>query len=123
MLLRYLLVQKLTAVLTENLLLIACVLADPIRFGFAQSDPLTYAAYFSRAFIVATTFQVFLHLMDVYDFRVKLPRAEFIKRLCQGVLLGATIVSGLNLAIPALTAGFGSIAVILFRFVVMVTVW
>jgi sugar transferase (PEP-CTERM system associated) len=123
MLIRYLIVQKITAVLAENLLLVTVVLLDPIRSGIEDGGGFAVALYVARALFLVTTFQVFLHLMDVYDFRVNASRWDFTKHLGKGILLGGIFVAAVHFAVPALTTGFGRTTILVFRMSAVVVVW
>src|SRR5262249_10102806 len=91
-LLRYLAVHKFAAVVAETAIAIVCFMGDAFPVG---TDGLTwkyFASWIGTAFIVAVTFQIFLHLRDLYDFQAKPSSPDFLMRLGQALLLASLVL-------------------------------
>src|SRR5262249_2966897 len=91
--------------------------------GIGADGLVAYGPYLLRASVLVVTFQAFLHLMDVYDFRVNVTRWDFLKHLIKGVLLGGIVVFGLHLVVPSLQFGVVSIGTIMLRISAVVAIW
>src|SRR5436190_952936 len=104
--LRYLAFQRVGAVIVEHALLIVCVLLNVSHFGMT---PTAHAV--SVAFIVAVTFQLFLHLRDVYQFGKRFTSMEFAMGFGQAILFASAVLSLLHLISPRLFIGSGNMPV------------
>jgi sugar transferase (PEP-CTERM system associated) len=104
--LRYLSFQKFGAVILENALLIGCVLTLQLRT--VSLTPESLPLFLCKAFVIAITFQLFLHLKDGYEFGTKPWEPRFIFGLGQAVLLACALLSMVHVIIPALILGSGS---------------
>jgi sugar transferase (PEP-CTERM system associated) len=100
--LRYLTLHKLGLVLLENALLMVCVLWENIQQRTSHAGFYDYAGSVGGAFVFAITFQIGLHLLDAYDFRVTHSQLDFSLRLAQGIALGCLVSWLLWSVIPAL---------------------
>jgi len=118
-LLRYLAVHKFAAVIAETVIAIVCLMgvAPPVRTG--NSDWRYLVSWFGSALIVALTFQVFLHLRDVYDFQDKPSSPDFLIRLGQALFLASTIVIVANHFFPGIVVRFSTLV----RVSVVLSLW
>jgi sugar transferase (PEP-CTERM system associated) len=123
LLFRYLAFHKLGAVLVENGLVVTCVLADVGTANFVEPAPRYFAAWFFRAFVIAMTFQVCMHLRDVYDFRAKPSTPEFLFRLGQALTMACLTISAGAFAVRQLAPPPISLRQDLFRITVLLAVW
>jgi len=119
-LIRYLAFQRLGAVVIEHALLVACVLTLRLQTAVPQS----YAASLGTAFVVAITFQIFLHLKDVYEFETKpLWAPRFVLRFGQAVFLACSLLLILHQFIPGFVAAPADFVLLLFLSSFVVTIW
>src|SRR5262245_6301895 len=99
---RYLSFHKLGAVILENVLVVTCIMLG-VGLGTSDEPPLRYyTAWLGRAFFIALTFQILMHLRDVYNFRAKLSTREFLYRLVQALTMGYLAVSGVAYGIQSI---------------------
>src|SRR5215471_1629088 len=98
--LRYLAFQKVGAIVFEHALLITCVLLNLWARGPFEPTVETILASFCRAFVVAVTFQLFLHLKDSYEFGTKPFAPRFLWGFDQALVFACTLVFTVNLVIP-----------------------
>src|SRR5215467_7987369 len=89
----YLTFHKLGSVILENFLVVTCIMLDVGLANLADRPAMYYTTWFTRAFIIALTFQILMHLKDVYDFRAKPSTPEFLYRLFQTLILGCVVVA------------------------------
>lgn len=90
--LRYLAVHKFAAVVAETVIATVCLMGDAVP---AETGVLSWrylVSWFGSAFIVALTFQMFLHLRDVYDFRANASSPDFLVRLGQALFLASAVL-------------------------------
>jgi sugar transferase (PEP-CTERM system associated) len=118
--LRYLSFQKLGAVILEHILLIACVLSLQLHTSVASASP---ALFLCQAFVVAGTFQMFMHLSDGYEFGTKPWEPRFILGLCQAVLLACAVLSVGHVIIPNLLLGNGRFVLSLLVISLVLAAW
>src|SRR5262245_25871736 len=118
-LLRYLAVHKFAAVVAETVIAIVCLMgvAPPERTG--NSDWRYVISWFGSALIVALTFQVFLHLRDVYNFQDKPSSPDFLIRLGQALFLASTVVIVVNHFFPGIVVRFSTLV----RVSVVLSLW
>ena len=95
----YLTFHKLGAVILENFMVVMCIMLDVGFANFTDPPALYYTTWIARALIVALTFQAFLHLRNVYDFRSKPSTPEFLLRLFQALVMGCAVVAAAAVAI------------------------
>src|ERR1051326_8900410 len=115
LLLRYLAFHKLGLVVLEHALLIACILIDAGRKAPADWTPSYVAVWCVRAFIVAMTFQMFLHLRDAYDFRVRASALNVLSRVGQAVVMANAVLVFIYVISPAVLFAGISVALVLVR--------
>jgi sugar transferase (PEP-CTERM system associated) len=123
MLLRYLKVHKLSAVLIENVLLVGYVLLGPNGRYADPSEPYLHLASLGRAFVFITAFQALMHLLSVYDFRVKLSWSVFLRRLVQGILLACAVTSLLHITVPSLLPASSGLPALLIGVSITLMLW
>jgi sugar transferase (PEP-CTERM system associated) len=119
--LRYLSFQKVGAVILEHALLMACVLMLKPNTGSAASG--SPALFVAQAFVIAFTFQMFLHLRDGYEFGAKPWDPKFVLRVGQAVLLACAVLSLVHVIIPGLILGSGRFALTLLITSLVLAVW
>jgi sugar transferase (PEP-CTERM system associated) len=122
-LLRYLTFHKLGAVLIENALLMTCALFDTISNDPVSSDLHSYATSLGRGFIFAAAFQVGLHLRDAYDFGLQSSLGHIAIRFIEAIALACLAISTLYFAIPGLSVGADSLAILFLRAAAVLAVW
>lgn len=118
--LRYLVFQKFGAVILEHALLISCVLMNA-----SQPSPqsaLTYTLLVLKAFVVAMTFQIFLHLRDAYQFGTR-PDRQFLVRFGQALLFACGVLTIVHLIVPALLVPRRELVVILASNSLFLPIW
>src|SRR5262245_20632524 len=98
-LLRYLTVHKLAAVVAETIIAIICLMGDAAS---AKTGDASWQYLFGSALIIAVTFQMFLHLRDVYDFRAKPSSPDFLIRLGQALFLASAVIIVANHYFPGI---------------------
>jgi sugar transferase (PEP-CTERM system associated) len=121
--LRYLAFQKVGAVLLEHALLITCVLMSPLQVGSGTHSPESYVSSLCKAFTVAITFQLFLHLRDAYEFGAKPLAPKFLLGFGQALLLASAILFVIHLLIPGLMLGQRDLALTIASVSVVLTMW
>lgn len=119
--LRYLSFQKVGAVILEHALLIACVFAMQLRT--LAVAPGSLALFVFQAFVVAVTFQMFLHLSNGYEFGTRPWERKFILGLGQAVLLACALLSMVHVIIPDLMIGRGRFALTLLVISLVLASW
>src|SRR5207244_10610118 len=90
-----------------------------------SSNP-SLAAYpqtFCKAFAVAITFQVILHLRDAYQFGTKPLAPEFLNGFGQALLLAWSVLFIISLSAPTLTIAPAPLTAILLSITVLLTTW
>src|SRR5262245_42004725 len=122
MLLRYLTLHRVGLVLAEHALLMAAVLLSFSREVAAPLKPYDYAAVLGRAFFFTGTFQIFLHLRDAYDFRIRHSKLDFSIRLVQGIVLASLVILLLYFVLPALAVVQHSFVLVI-EVCVLLAVW
>jgi sugar transferase (PEP-CTERM system associated) len=121
--LRYLAFQKVGAIVFEHALLITCVLLNLWARGPFEPTVETILASFCRAFVVAVTFQLFLHLKDSYEFGTKPFAPRFIWGFDQALVFACTLVFTVNLLIPDVILRRDSLARTLISISLVLTTW
>jgi sugar transferase (PEP-CTERM system associated) len=116
--LKYLAFQRVGAVIVEHALLVVCVLLNVSHFGVALA-PHTI----SVAFIVAVTFQLFLHLRDVYQYGKRFTSIEFAAGFGQAILFASAVLCLLHLIKPGLFIGPGNMPVMLLTTSLVLMSW
>ena len=91
---RYLAVHKIAAVAAETVIAIVCLMGDAVPVWTGVSSWGAFLSWFGSAFLVAVTFQIFLHLRDVYDFQAKASSPDFLIRLGQALFLASAVLIG-----------------------------
>jgi len=99
--LRYLAVHKFAAVIAETGIAIVCLMGDAVPARVGVSSWAYFVSWFGSAFIAAITFQMALHLRDVYDFRGKASSPDFLVRLGQALLMASAVLAVANHFFPA----------------------
>lgn len=121
---RYLAFRRFGAVILEHILLVSCVLdAVHIRLSGPSTGFADYRQYLLRAVIMALTYQLFLHLRDVYDFRKTLSFAQFFVRLAQALMLASGTLTFIYYVDSDLWVGRGVFAVSLILISIFLSVW
>jgi sugar transferase (PEP-CTERM system associated) len=118
-LLRYLAVHKLAAVVAETAIAIVCLVGDAVPVGTGIFSWQYLGSWFGSAFIVAVTFQIFLHLRDLYDFEAKPSSPDFLLRLGQALLLASMVLMAANPFFPMVVVRFTT----LLRVSLVLSVW
>src|SRR5215475_8811837 len=78
-----------------------------------------FLSWFGSAFFVAVTFQIFLHLRDVYDFQGKASSPDFLMRLGQALVLASTVLIVANHFFPLVVVRL----IALIRVSLVLSVW
>ena len=121
---RYLAFRRFGAVVLENILLICCVMnALHIRLSNYNMRLSDYGQYFTRAAVIALTYQLFLHLRDVYNFRLVHSFAHFFARLIEALVLASGTLAFLFYLFPNLMIGRGVFVVSLILISIFLTIW
>jgi sugar transferase (PEP-CTERM system associated) len=97
---RYLAVHKAAAVAAETVIATLCLMGDASPAQVTDVSWHYFASWLGSALIVAVTFQVFLHLRDVYDFRANPSSPEFLVRLGQALFLASVFLIVANHFFP-----------------------
>src|SRR5215510_8313962 len=118
-LLRYLAIHKFAAVAAETVIATVCLMGDAAPPRIDVLSVQYFVSWFGSAFIVAITFQTFLHLRDVYDFRAKPSSPDFLIRLGQALFLASTFLVVANHFIPAVVVRFATLV----RVSVVLSIW
>ena len=104
---RYLSSRKFGIVFVETLLLILCVLgAYYIRIGISPFADNQHHILL-KALLIALTFQLFLHLNDIYGFRKSRADREYAIRLFQALAMATTALCVIYFVAPDLIVGRG----------------
>ena len=100
---RYLALRKFGVVFTETLLLVWCVLISYlIRMQeFPEASPVRYALIL-KGLMIAVTFQLAMHLNDVYGFRGSRLSREFVIRIVQSLIIAVCTLCVLFFTISGL---------------------
>jgi len=85
--------------------------------------PQALAFFLCQAFVVAVTFQMFLHLRNGYEFGTKPWEPRFILGLGQAVFLACALLSMIRVVIPDLTLGRERFALTLLIVSVALAIW
>ncbi len=120
---RYLTFQKLGAVVFEHALLITCIFMNLWMLGPSGRGADTIVSSLCRAFIVAITFQLFLHLKDAYEFGTKPFAPKFLWGFSQALLFACALLSVVHLVIPQVVLGTGSMVLTLISISCVLTIW
>src|SRR5437588_6032468 len=83
----------------------------------------SFATMLTKAFIVAITFQLFLHLKDAYEFGTEPLEPKFLVGFSQAVLLACAILFIADLIIPSFISGPQSLALTLFSISLVLATW
>src|SRR5262249_52824239 len=102
-------------------MLVVCILVDS-PLTRAVPGPYNYGLLLVAAFLMAILFQMFLHLKDVYDFRVRPSSPEFLLRLSQALMLAFAVLWILYSVAPGLSATLHPGRTML-RMSALVTLW
>src|SRR5438552_2090007 len=118
-LLRYLAVHKAAAVVAETIIAVVCLMGDARPLRTSALSWRYFVSWLGSAFIVAITFQLFLHWRDVYDFQAKPSSPDFLSRLGQALLLASTVLIIANHFFPAVVVRFTT----LLRVSLVLSIW
>lgn len=118
-LIRYLAFQRLGAVVLEHFLLVTCVLT----LRFQTGGPGSYATWLGHAFVVAITFQIFLHLKDLYEFGTKPWALKFVVRFGQAMFLACTLLVIFQQILPGSIAAPDDFLLILLLSSAVLALW
>src|SRR5215831_2650661 len=116
---RYLAVHKIAAVGAETVIAIFCLMGDAAPAVIRGVSSGYVISWFGSAFIVAITFQVFLHLRDVYDFQAKASSPDFLMRLGQALVLASAVLIVANHFFPVVVVRLTA----LIRVSLVLSVW
>jgi sugar transferase (PEP-CTERM system associated) len=89
---RYLAVHKFAAVVAETVIATVCLMGEAVPRQVDGPFSWFFLSWFGSAIVVAVTFQVFLHLRDVYDFQASPSSPDFLIRLGQALFLASAIL-------------------------------
>jgi sugar transferase (PEP-CTERM system associated) len=119
---RYLAFQKVGAVIIEHALLVTCVFMNLSVSVVALSRD-SIAITVVKSFVVAITFQLFLHLRDAYEFGSELLARKFLTRFAQALLLACALLLILHLIIPSFILGPENVAFTLISISFVLATW
>ena len=105
----------------EHALLITCVLT--LQLHNLAVAPESLAFFLGQAFVVAVTFQMFLHLRNGYEFGTKPWEPRFIFGLGQAVLLACAVLSMIHVITPNLSIGRERFAFMLLLVSAVLAIW
>ena len=121
--LRYLAFQKVGAVILEHVLLVTCAFINVWRLTPVQPTVKSIAWSLFSAFVIAITFQLFLHLKDAYDFVAKPSTSKFLLGLLQAILLASVVLFAIHVMVPAMVVGAANLAITLVNTSLVLTTW
>jgi sugar transferase (PEP-CTERM system associated) len=120
---RYLSFHKFGAVILENGVVVVCIMTDITTARSAEASFEYHATWLIRAFIIALTFQLFMHLRDVYDFRAKPSTPEFLLRLGQALIMACGTIAAAASVIHRFAPAPISLRQDLLRITIFLAVW
>ena len=120
---RYLAFQKVGAVVFEHALLVTCVLLNLLPYEPFEPTGQTILALLGRAFVIAATFQLFLHLKDSYEFGTNPFAPTFLWGFGQALVFACALVFTVHLVIPNVILGRDSLAFTLISISLVLTIW
>ncbi len=120
--LRYMAFRRFGAIVIENLLLVGSVL-NAVYIRLSPSERPLYHDFFLRAELIAVTFQIFLHLRDVYDLRRTHSYISFFMHLVQAIVLASGTLAFIYFAVPDLMVGRGVFALSIILISLFLAVW
>jgi sugar transferase (PEP-CTERM system associated) len=121
---RYFAFRKFGVVSAETFLLLCCVFTA--NNYFLRESPLVYSGgrhLLPKAVLIALTFQILLHLNDIYDLRITRSTREFAVRLGQGLVMAAAILLSLQYLTPVLMVGRVVFFISLFLCSIFLILW
>ena len=116
---RYLAVHKFAAVMAETVIATVCLMGDALPRQATSMSWRHFVSWFGSALVVAITFQVFLHLRDVYDFQSKASSPDFLARLGQALILASAVLIVTNHFVPSVVVRLAT----LIRVSLVLSVW
>jgi sugar transferase (PEP-CTERM system associated) len=116
---RYLAVHKIAAVAAETVIAIVCLMGNAVPRHVDVVPWRYFVTWLGSAFIVAVTFQIFLHLRDVYDFQAKASSPDFLIRLGQALVLASAVLIIANHFFPLVVVELTT----LIRVSIVLSVW
>src|SRR5437867_696896 len=75
------------------------------------------------AFVIAITFQLFLHLKDAYDFAARPSTSKFLLGLLQAILLASVVLFAIHMMVPGMIVGAANLAITLVSTSMVLTTW
>jgi len=120
----YLALRSLSLLVSENLILTACLLAAvQIRLFTSAGELQRYEHPIFKAFLISLVFQAVLHLLDIYIFSKTATHGEFFARLGAALLCAATLLSLIFYNLPDFVAGRGILLTALLLGSIFLTLW
>ena len=120
--LRYLAFQKIGVVVLEHALLFACFFTDSRQLSSA-TPAASLLSSLSNSFVVAITFQLFLHLKDAYDFGTRPFASKFLKDFVQAIVFASAVLFAIQLLIPGMLVDPTNLAIILVIISLVLVTW
>lgn len=121
--LRYLAFQKVGAVILEHVLLVTCAFINVWRLTPVQPTVKSIAWSLFSAFVIAITFQLFLHLKDAYDFAARPSTSKFLLGLLQAILLASVFLFAIHVMVPGMSVGAANLTITLVSTSLVLTTW